>query len=86
MSKRKLIYVPSEETWESVKRAAREDGRSASNYLIQLHKVNVGIARPSEYGFDNLHIEIDNIAAKLQLNPCEALDIWHLGVEQRKKK
>lgn len=38
---RKLIYIPSEEMWESVKKAAAEDGRSASNYLIQLHRVKV---------------------------------------------
>lgn len=42
MPTRKLIYVPSEELWESVKKAAKEDGRSASNYLIQLHRVNIG--------------------------------------------
>ena len=47
MSTRKLIYVPSEEIWESVKKAAIEDGRSASNYLIQLHRVNIGIACPA---------------------------------------
>lgn len=41
MPTRKLIYVPSEELWESVKKAAKEDGRSASNYLIQLHRVNI---------------------------------------------
>ena len=58
MSTRKLIYVPSEELWESVKKAAREDGRSASNYLIQLHRVNIGIVSPPvvEFSEANRHI------------------------------
>lgn len=32
--------------------------------------------------FDNLHIEIDNAVAELNLNKWDALEIWHMGVEQ----
>lgn len=39
---KKMIYIPSQEVWDEVKRAARDDGRSASSYLIWLHRVNIG--------------------------------------------
>lgn len=54
---RKSIYAPSEEIWESVKKAAAEDGRSAINYLIQLHRVNIGIANPSHGSFFGAQVE-----------------------------
>jgi len=37
MGIRKLIYVPSEEVWADIKATAKRGGKSASNYLIQLH-------------------------------------------------
>ena len=40
----------------------------------------------AEYDFDNLHIEIDNNASELGLDPWEALEIWHLGIEAFKNK
>lgn len=39
-----------------------------------------------KYDYDNLHIEIDNAAADLKLSPFDALDIWHIGVEQWQKR
>ena len=35
-----------------------------------------------KYDYDNLHIEIDNAASELKLDPWDALDIWHMGIEQ----
>ena len=39
-----------------------------------------------KYNFDSLHIEIDNSAAELKLDPFDALDIWHMGIEMWKTK
>lgn len=38
------------------------------------------------YDYDNLHVEIDNAAAELNLDPFEALDVWHMGVAQWKNE
>ena len=38
------------------------------------------------YDYDNLHIEIDNWASETGLDPFEALEVWHLGLEVYEKK
>lgn len=37
MGLRKTIYIPSEEIWSGIQEAAKKEGRSVSNYLVQLH-------------------------------------------------
>jgi len=39
-----------------------------------------------KYNFDSLHIEIDNSAAELGLDPFDTLDIWHMGIKVWKTK
>ena len=39
-----------------------------------------------KYDFDNLHIEIDDAASELKLEPFDALEIWHIGIEQWRKR
>jgi len=39
-----------------------------------------------KYDFDNLHIEIDNVAAAMNLDAWTALEIWHLGCEAWRKR
>jgi len=38
--------------------------------------------RPEDEAWDNLHIEIDNDADMKGLSPWDALEIWHMGIEQ----
>lgn len=38
------VYVRNRAEYEELKRTARDDGRSVSNYLIWLHEVNIGKA------------------------------------------
>ena len=40
----------------------------------------------NEYDYDNLHIEIDNAAAELNLDPFEALEVWHIGIEELNRR
>jgi len=42
MGLRKQIYIPSFDIWESIQLAAKAQGRSVSNYLVNLHNVNMG--------------------------------------------
>jgi len=37
MGIRKQIYISDEETWGKIQEAAKAEGRSVSNYLVQLH-------------------------------------------------
>ena len=39
-----------------------------------------------KYDFDNLHIEIDNVASAMDLDAWTALEIWHLGCEEWRKR
>lgn len=39
---KKMIYIPSQKIWDEIKEEAKDDGRSASSYLVWLHRVNVG--------------------------------------------
>ena len=41
MGLRKQIYIPDQEIWESIQKAAKSQGRSVSNYLMQLHKKHI---------------------------------------------
>lgn len=48
---RKNIYISSVETWESIKSAAKDQGRSVSNYLVNLHQNSLGCqdsAKPAQ--------------------------------------
>jgi len=38
---KKMIYISDEGVWESVRGAARVEGRSVSNYLLNLHRERV---------------------------------------------
>lgn len=41
MGKRLSIYISDMEVLASLKKAAKEDDRSVSNYLIRLHQANI---------------------------------------------
>ena len=45
---RKLIYIPDKTIWEDIQKAAKNEGRSASNYLIQLHKKQSNLQKAFE--------------------------------------
>lgn len=55
MGLRKLIYIPSEEMWDSIKKQGKKENRSASNYLVNLHTASLGYkdsakpAQPEKY-------------------------------------
>jgi len=42
--------------------------------------------RPEDEAWDNLHIEIDNDADSKGFGPWDALEIWHMGIEQWQKR
>ena len=39
MGLRKLIYIPDDIIWDSIKMQAAGENRSVSNYLVNLHKI-----------------------------------------------
>lgn len=38
--------------------------------------------KSESYDYDNLHVEIDNAVAELNLDVWEALEVWHTGIEK----
>ena len=50
---RKVIYIPNEQIWQGIQIAAKEDGRSVSNYLVTLHQhsVRAGDFEEPDQGF-----------------------------------
>ena len=45
---RKTIYIPDEATWVGIQKAAKAEGRSVSNYLVQLHRDEVKSFSPDD--------------------------------------
>lgn len=50
----KTIYIPDKAIWEEIQKAAKNEGRSASNYLVNLHRLKSKITN----GLENVTEEV----------------------------
>ena len=64
MGVRKLIYIPSQEMWDSVIEQARSEGRSVSAYLLNIHCEHLGCLGNSKWDIDSSTKECDCVYEK----------------------
>ena len=70
-----MIYIPDSDIWESIQKVAKEEGRSVSNYLVQLHKESQ--SRSCHVNLSGSIIskpEISNNTDSPKINPADLVD------------